>query len=239
MMDCPEFEDLLVTQVYGRRIQSHIDELMSHLEACSECAERYTHIVRTRNRFVLKTKAIDPDWERSWGIIREDVVPRKRAHDRLGRLPRFAYAAAAVIVVFMVGLFAGRHIFRLKKGSDLAGAQRIDGQILSLDAFADKLEFVLINFMNRTPSPEDADKDAYEERIISDMLGQTRLLKNLWGQNADPRLRALLNEIECLLMSIVNLKSGDTQSADYLEKHIREKALNHQLRQLLQENIAI
>lgn len=237
-MNCQEFEDILITQIYGNPDPSRMNDLLSHVKTCPTCAKQYEKIIHTRNQFQRKDDVTIPEWEKSWKVILKGVMKRKRAHLKYVTTPRLAFAGTALIAVFIIGFFAGRQIFLSKSEESMTGVSWIDSRHFTLDTYAERLDVVLINFMNRHNKTDGEEVTEFEKKVIDDMLVQTRLLKNFHSQKKDSQLMILLNEIECILISISNLRSEDLESAEQLDQLIRQKAFNYKLKQM-SENQAV
>jgi hypothetical protein len=237
MMHCREFEEIFITQIYGKSVPSQMDALRSHIKDCPGCAREYERILHTCSRFERKEDVPAPDWEKSWKVVLEGATKRKRVRVRYTTYPRLAFAGAAMIVVFILGLFAGRQFFFPKTQERKDDVRWVANRDLSLDTYAERIDVVLINFLNRSHGMDREEFAEFEKKVIADMLDQTRLLKNFHSQEKDPQLIILLNEIECILMSISNLRSDDLESAEQLDQFILQRELNQKLQELSKNKI--
>lgn len=239
-MNCLEFQNLIVIGIHGRLTAAQRDELDRHRAVCEECAalyERQAPLIGLREEAVKRHASVPlPDWERSWAAISEQALSRKRRPARLfASIPLWVPAAAAVLLVFVLGYIAGRGIFVDTTGPAPRTAALPPSGLpspLTFAEYADNLKPVLANFINRSDIPVPEELRALERGIIRDMLAETRALKSLAAESGDPSRADLLLDLEFVLTSLANLTPGDTESAVHLERMIREKDVAPRLREL-------
>jgi hypothetical protein len=239
-MNCHDFQDLLVIGAHGRLTADQRAELERHRSACGECAALAGRLAPLLD---LQEKALDgnasgplPDWEKSWAVISEKAVPRRGPAPRLFALvPRWIPAAAAILLVFVLGYFAGRGLLvdSVTSGPAVAGLSPSGlPASLSFTDYADSLKPVLVSFINRGDVPPPEEIRSLEQEIVRDMLLRTRLLRSLAAESGDASRGDLLLDLEFILTSLANLTPGDTASAVHLERMIREKDIALRLREL-------
>jgi len=90
----------------------------------------------------------------------------------------------------------------------------------------------LIDFLNRGKTEQPQEIADLERRIVRSMLAETRLLQALAASSKNDELGAFLEEMESILLSLANLKPGDWDSADELDRTIRERQIRSKLRDL-------
>jgi hypothetical protein len=138
-------------------------------------------------------------------------------------------AAASLLVVFALGYVAGRRFLKPPTGPaafPLASAAEPSPLLL----YAESLEPVLIDFLNRGETERPQEFADLEQKIIRSMLAETRLLQALAASSRNTELGAFLEEMETILLSLANLKPGDRDSADELGRTIRERRIRSKLR---------
>lgn len=236
-MTCDEARTLVTIGAFGTLDDSDRQTLDEHLHGCPACARAAERTAGVRGALDVPEDLPLPNWERSWEVI---------ASRSLDRAPRFwmgpAFrgwaAAAAAIVVFVLGLLAGRGL-PLRSRPAPADQPADAGTVASsLDApsplqrYAESLEPVLVSFADRgaaAPSPEAAEA---RRRLLRSMIEDTRALRKLAAQAGDAELEELFGEMEPLLMSIANLRPGDRSSIELLNRVIRGHELRSRVRQL-------
>jgi len=255
-MNCREAKNLITAGVYGRLTPEERAELENHSADCRACARLYE---KSSPLLGLRAGAGEeevplPDWDKSWSRISAGAIDIRPPRAALFARPAFgrtgwtrgAIAAAALLLVFAIGYFAGRRHLD-DRSADAAAAVTADAaargsispafpfaasaQVL-LAEYADSLGPVLVNFLNRGDvRPPDGLREI-ERRVVRNMLEQTRLLRSLSAESggADGRLGDLLQDLEFILTSMANLDPEDKESADHLGRIIREKEISPRLR---------
>jgi hypothetical protein len=227
-MNCEKAKNLITIGIYGKLTASQKQELESHLKECPECARLYEKSAPLMNYRIEDKDIPSPDMDKSWKIISEQHQKSKRS-SRIIPAPKWVLVASSFLIVFIIGYFAGKEV--LKTGpKDFTGNTVTP---LSFASYADHLKPVLINFVNqgRRDIPEDVRR--LEKEIISDMLFQTRLLKELGSHNRNPEMLDLLQDMEFILVSMSNLESGKQEEAQHLIRMIQEKNISFRLKELI------
>jgi hypothetical protein len=231
-MTCDEAKNLIAIDILGDLDPAEESGLKAHLAECPACARAYARTSSLRLSARRADEPRFPDWGKSWDVIARESFPEKRTGFRsFGRPWGWAYAATAFLAVFVLGYFAGRHY--LGKGPEPMAAVNLPaGSASPWEAFADSLEPIFIDFLNRgetSPPPEIRD---LREKSIHALVSETRLLKSLAERSGDETLWNFLDELENILVSLSNLKPGDRESAALLERTIRDREMRSKLREL-------
>jgi hypothetical protein len=103
----------------------------------------------------------------------------------------------------------------------------------SLESYADYLQPVLVDFLNRNGVENPESMRQLEQHIVSDLLVRTRLLKSLIPEDESPLLKDLFQDLEFILTAMDNLEAGDSDTARHLVGLIRDKEVSFRLRQLI------
>lgn len=239
-MNCDEIKDLIIINIYGKLNASNQERLEKHLGECPNCARLYHQTEIYGGLFNEEEKIPLPFWDKSWQVIAKSVFREKRSfYSSFITSPRLALAGAAVCMIFVIGFFIGRYFLVPKPGQHFSNFPRAQAETSPLQAYAENLELLLINFMNRGDKSIEQDFSKIEQKVIADMLVQTRVLKYLISQQEDQYLNDILEDFEFILVCIANLKPGDRDTANQLAQFIREKALKLKLQQLAKDNSTI
>jgi hypothetical protein len=233
-MNCEEFKNAIVVRIYGELPAEREDALQRHVRECSACARVYARTLDLQHVLDADDEVPEPDWEEAWRVIRE------RSQKKRWRLPvlfgwpakRFAMAAAAVVVVFVFGVWAGRSIFLTPVEPEPAAGKRGYPSVTSVAAYTETLEPLLIDFTNRGGRPQSDEMTELTTRVAVEMLAQTRLIKRAAQQRGDEHLYFLLEDIELVLISIANLGGQNGDVAGQLDQVIKNKEILFRLRQL-------
>ncbi|MBD3413086.1 MAG: hypothetical protein GF421_01475 [Candidatus Aminicenantes bacterium] len=233
-MKCQETKNLITIGIYGQLTAGQKQELESHLKECPECSRLYEKSALLMG-FSLKEREIpSPDLTKSWEVISEKVLNRRR-FPRILPVQKWVLVASSLLIVFILGYFAGKEVLKTQqKGSPLESATP-----LSLASYADHLNPFLVNFINQDKKETPHRIQRLEKEIIRDILFQTRLLKELASHNGNTERLELLQDMEFILVSMSNLEAGDQKVALHLARMIQEKNISLKLKELITEKSSI
>jgi hypothetical protein len=229
-MNCNDFKDFIIVNIYRKLTSSEKEDFDLHRRECPNCAqlykttENYHGILEENNEVPL------PDWDESWTVISEGAFKKKRFTLSLFPAMRYAVVSAAVLTVFVVGMFTGKHFLY---PSD---PKVVRSHMSPIQNYTESLEPVLINFSNRSDEQRTEEYSEIEVQILTEMLAQTRLLKYLAAQRNDDFQTKLLEDLEFVLVDMTNLRPGDQDSAEQLIRLIKEKELKFRLKRFAEEN---
>ncbi|MGD8536632.1 MAG: zf-HC2 domain-containing protein [Candidatus Aminicenantes bacterium] len=238
-MKCEECKNLIAVSVYGKLTSQEKRQLEDHLRECPECTRIYKKSENLGSLFEDKEEIPLPDKEKSWDIISSKAVPRESKKTIFFPYKKWAYAASALIIVFILGFLVGKQVFFPGPGETPPESIASQGYESPLLRYTEGLEPILINFVNRTDARKQQEMSDIEKLVIKDMLIQTKLLKHLVAQRDDPRLLQLLEDIEFILVGISNLKPQDQESAAQLTRLIRENEIKLKLKAFLASQTTI
>lgn len=220
----------MIVAVFGTLKEEERTALKEHVSLCRKCARRWERTRDLREQTDPIPSFPFPDPDRSWTIISHHLTKRRQRPDRR-RIWRWAPAAAALLIVFVAGFYFGRRLF-LVPSAALTQAP-LDLSEASFESYADYLQPVLVDFLNRNGVRNPESVRGLEQRIVSDLLDRTRLFKSLIPEDSGPALRELLQDLEFILTAMDNLEPGDRDTAKHLVGLIREKNVSPRLQRLI------
>ncbi|MCK4775605.1 MAG: hypothetical protein KAT30_12490, partial [Candidatus Krumholzibacteria bacterium] len=229
-MNCETFHEFLVERIYGRLPSDREIVLQQHARECADCAVALQRTLEVQNVFDPGENIPEPDYETAWRSIQERTQRRTWRWPVIFPARRFAMAAAAVALVFVIGVFAGRSLFSPEPEPDAAGPG-YQG-VASIAAYTESLEPLLLDFANHGGKPVDDELAELTQKVAADMLVQTRLLKRAAARSGDEQLYVLLDDIELVLISMSNLGGQNGDIAAQLLTRIREKSLLFRIKQM-------
>ncbi len=238
-MNCEQSKNLITVSVYGKLTPSERTQLEEHLRECTECARIYGKSESLSSLFEDEEKISLPDKEKSWEIISSKAIHRKSGRTIFFPYKKWAFAASALVLVFLLGFLIGKQIFFPGPGRTSPESVALKGYESPIQRYTEDLEPILISFMNRTDAQKQEEMSDIERLVIKDMLIQTNLLKHLVSQRDDPRLLQLLEDVEFILVGISNLRPQDQESAAQLTRLIRENEIKFKLKTLFASNATI
>jgi hypothetical protein len=237
-MKCKKCKEDIVLLLYGELADKDKGEVMEHIKECPECAREWES---TKSVFALldETKeesAPEADWERCWNGIQTDIVEKSQGEKRKRRAgerrffmrPGWIYAAASVVVIFVLGMFIGR--FWLTSDTQIAavpgmqdaGSSEYIKQ--SLREHFETLKPLLISYANYSAEENGREMMTLDKEIVKSLLIQNYLLKKLVVES-DPSAGELLEDLDLVLREIKNMSSDDTWAPSQVKEFIHEREI--------------
>lgn len=229
-MNCEECKNLITVSVFGKLTSQEKRQMEEHLRECPQCTRIYEKSECLSSLFEDKEEIPLPDKEKSWDIISSRAVPRKSGRTIFFPYKKWAFAASALVIVFLLGFLIGKQMFFPGAGETAPESVAFQGYESPIQRYTEGLEPILINFVNRTDARKQQEMSDIEKLVVKEMLTQTKLLKHLVSRRDDPRLLQLLEDIEFILVGISNLSPQDQESAAQLARLIRENEIKFKLK---------
>ena len=224
-MKCKEYEEKIILHLYGELDEKERAELENHINECPECFRDFAY---TREVFKAldksKEKIPEANWEKCWREIDAGAHKKPALQKSSFLFPRWAYAAAALLLVFVLGAIIGRFLF-------FPGQQAQDEQGLSpgsiqftLQEYFEELKPVLVEYANYTSSEKGEETILMDREIARNLLIQNILLKSIVAKT-DPTLVQLFDDVDLVLKEISNLKKEDKQTPSFIKELIHEREI--------------
>jgi hypothetical protein len=226
-------EGQMIEHYYGEGAEKAHAEV--HLRACKHCAQAYEELgkllggVRTP-----ETPARGAEYgEHVWRSIQGSLQPFRPKQRGYFSLPRFAYAAACLLL--LAGAFVGGRIWeRVHTKPSLASTpQQTKTRVVLfvLDNHLDRSERLLVQLNHASAGAGRMDLPLQTE--ARQLLTDNRLYRQSLNQADDPALAAALDHLERVLLEVTN-SPEDLSGADIerIEKEMNTQGLLFQIRVL-------
>jgi hypothetical protein len=237
-MKCKKCKEDMVLLLYGELADKDKGEVMAHIEKCPACAEEWKS---TEGVFAVleETKietAPEADWERCWHAIQTDIDKGERVEERkeakrekrFFMRPRWVYAAASVLVIFVLGVFIGRYWLAsdsqiaVDTGSQTLGSSEYIKQ--SLNEHFDTLKPLLVSYANYSAEENGRETITLDKEIARNLIIQNYLLKKLIVES-DPQAAEILEDLDLVLREIKNMPSDDSYAPSQVKELIQEREI--------------
>ena len=225
-----KYKEKIVLHLYGELGEKDAKDLMAHIEECAECAGELAYTKKVF-QVIDETKSDDipqADWEKCWNTIDIGIQSKDRKKKSFLWYPRWAYASAALLIVFAVGFFLGRSVFfQPRKGSQalLEGSQ--SAMYPSIQEHFESLKPVLVEYANYTASPDNG-KITIDKKIVRSLIIQNILLKRMIAEE-DPSLKEILEDVDLVLREIANQEGDDTHALTMIKELIQKRGILYEL----------
>jgi len=234
-MKCKKCKDNIVLMLYGEITDKEKSDVMEHIKECPDCAKEWQS---TKGVFALldETKdetAPEADWEKCWGVIQTDITEKPQQKSRKERrfyaLPGWAYAAASLVVIFVLGVLIGRHWMTsdTQTAAAVPGIQSTDSSEYikqTLNEHFDTLKPLLVAYANYSAEENGKETVTLDKEIVQNLLIQNYLLKKLVVES-DPSAKELLEDLDLVLREIKNMPSDDKWAHSSIKELIQEREI--------------
>ncbi len=228
-MACKKFKEKIILHLYGELNEEDTKKLMEHVKECVECAQdlAYTEKVFHLLDETKTTEIPEAQWEKCWNTIDAEIIKKQRKQKRLLPFPRWAYATAAMIFVFLVGLYIGRIAFlpNQSKGAPLEGTQSALNP--TLQEHLESLKPVLVEYANYTGS-EEKGTIVIDKELVRSLIIQNVLLKRMIAEK-NPSVKQLLEDVDLVLREIANQEEDDTETLAMIKEIIQERGILYEI----------
>jgi hypothetical protein len=228
-MACKKYREKIILHLYGELNEEDTKKLLEHVKECVECTEdlAYTEKVFHVLDETKTTKIPEAQWERSWNTINTEIKKRQSKQKSFLSFPKWGYAAAAMILVFLVGLYIGRIAFlpSQSKGAPLEGTQSAWDP--TLQEHLESLKPVLVEYANYTGS-EEKGTITMDKELVRSLIIQNILLKRMIAEK-NPSVKQLLEDVDLVLREIANQEDDDTDTLAMIQELIQERGILYEI----------
>lgn len=224
-MNCQEFRDLLVIGICGELTTEQKQELDRHKGVCSTCAAALA-----RAQFYLCKPVKDKDLppflkERAWHMIIRRGRQIKNKH-LIGFLwDRPIWILPFMALVLILGWAIGRWGFRPSEDYQNIPYSSDAQKVVYLADYFDGLQILLTDTLNRNVGVDSPELLSLRTKATRTLIDQTHFWKHHFAQSFDPEFYSYLDNVEFILIAISNLKPGDQESVDQINRMIQEKLM--------------
>jgi hypothetical protein len=250
MKDCKKCSGLLVEALYGELDPEAKSFFDMHVGSCPACAAEFRALTETLKTMDERSRP-EPGqdfWDGYWDRLasrrgREkaaEMMPRswgKRFGRAWSRAPRWAFQAAAALVLIVIGVFIGREVFSPPRTPVEASRQSVKapaGQPVETDPvlrarnYVNRSKLVLLALVNYDPKTEDlyALNLPLQKQVSQQLVNQASELKSDLKGPGRRRLRELVADLETILLQIANLGSENgLEAVEFVKQGVESRGV--------------
>lgn len=226
-MACKKYKEDLILYMYDELDNDRRESFESHLRDCTDCSQELEYTRKVFSALDANRPDVIPEgnWDKYWGEIRAHIHPlpkKSRQWNPLVSLPRWSYAAAALLIVFMMGIFAGRLWFFPGPNNASQDERDLSSVILAFNEHLDDLKPYMIEFSNFDEEENGFDVVTVDRNALKVLMVQNILLKKALTQK-DPSAAQLLDDIELVLSELMNMEEGDDRTPSLIKELINKR----------------
>lgn len=224
-MKCKKYKEKIVLHLYGELNESDTADLVSHVKECPVCLEELEYTKKVF-KLVNDNKEVVPEanWEKCWREIGAGTQVEPQKQKRFFLAPRWVYAAAALLVVFLLGALIGKYWFFSPQEFPLEPEVSQSSMNLALIEYIDEVKPILIEYANYTASQKGEETLLIDEKVVHSLLIQNLLLKELITKS-DPSLIPFLEDLDIILKELSNMRKGDELTPSMIKELIHEREI--------------
>jgi anti-sigma factor RsiW len=170
-MKCKKYEEKIILYLYGELGEKERAELENHINECPECSKDFAYTKKVFKALdKSKQEVPEANWEKCWREIDTGAHKKPSLQKSSFFFPRWAYVAAALLLVFVLGAIIGRFLF-------FPSPQAVDEQALSpssiqftLQEYFEELKPVLIEYANFTSSEKGEETILMDKEMARNLL---------------------------------------------------------------------
>jgi len=225
-MKCKRYKENIILHLYGELSDRESEDLKGHLRTCPDCAREleYTRKVFATLDEIRADSVPEVNAERNWAAVRRGIEAPFPSSQRRPMMPRWAFAGAALLLVFVLGIFLGRQW--LAHDIQTVSRQNPGERYLQhqLQQHLDDLKPIVVEYSNIMPGGEGTDMVTLDREAARALLIQNLLLRKLLAQS-DPTAAQLLDDVDLVLKEIANLTGEDTETPASIKRLIQERGI--------------
>jgi len=250
MSDCKKCKSLFLEAYYGELDAQRKQFFKDHLLVCDKCQSEFIEMKSTL-KFMSKRVRPEPPKE-FWDSYEERLAQRiekeetsevergswwSKLADAFTLAPKWAYQAAAAVVLIVVGVFIGRMLFtpsasEIQQASQQPGvsAQQQPGTELvhRTQDYIERSKLILLALVNFDPATEDpyALDLPYQQRVSKELVQEASYLKRELAESDQERLENLIVDLERVLLQIANLESeNDFEAIELVKEGVNSRGI--------------
>lgn len=235
-------KERLIEALYGELDAAEKERHELHLRSCPACASEQAALAATL-RLMDKRERPDPGpefWAGYWDRLSRRMVWEAAGEERrpslverlarpFARLPRWSLQAAGAAALLLVGMLVGGRLLPPSgSGRMVSTAAAPPAAVVKAESFVDRSQVLLLGLVNHDPSTEDAYAlDLERKKAVSrGLAAEAPALQAALGEGGEKRLRALVADLEVILMQIANLESGqDLEAVELIKQGVDSKGI--------------
>ena len=224
-MKCKKYEEKIILNLYGELSEKERAELKIHINECPECTRDLAYTKKVFKALDdAKEEMPEANWKKCWKKIEPSFHTKTRKQKSFFSFPRWAYASAAMLLIFIMGIIIGRLWFFPSQELTLQATESENFIQYTLNEHFEDLKPVLIEYANYTASEKGEDSIIMDKEVARNLLLENLLLKSIVAKT-NPSAAELLEDVDIVLREIANFKSEDKQTPSLIKELIHKRGI--------------
>lgn len=225
-MRCSKIRQNIVLDLYGELNETEKAEMEKHISGCQACAADYAYSKKVFEAIedAGEEDIPEPQWNTSWANINTSIQDKPQRQKLLPGFPKWAYAAAGVLAIFILGIFAGRLWFPSDRQTFQTAETFQDDFQHVLTKHLDELKPVLLQAVNYREGENGNGSILVDKQTLRTLILQNILLKSLITEQ-NPTAEQILEDVELVLRELANMEEGDSRTKSLVKELIEEREI--------------
>lgn len=250
MSECKKCQAIFADALYADLSDEKKRLMEDHLRDCPDCRSEFEELSTTL-KVMKKRVRTEPDpsfWDGYWNRLatrmeNENVLdvhpekPRKSLVSHRFFVPRWAFQAAAAVVLIIAGIFIGKVLFsptgspgtQFVASSQHVSAAPIPAALVSrTQSYIERSKLMFLAIVNFDPQTEDSYilNLPFQQQISRELIQEASWLKNELSDSHQRRLQELITDLEVILLQIANLESeSDSEAIDLVKSGVESRGI--------------
>jgi hypothetical protein len=250
MSDCKKCQSLFLEAFYEEMNAEQKHFFKDHLLVCEKCKSKFEEMKSTL-QFMGKRVRPEPGklfWDSyeerlAQRVEKEEILQpereswQKRFVRTFTSIPKWAYQAAAALVLIVVGVFIGRMVFppltpetqQASRQPGIVSPQQPGTElVLRTQNYIERSKLILLALVNFDPATEDpyALDFPFQQQISKELVQEASYLKRELAESDQERLENLIVDLERVLLQIANLESeNDFEAIDLIKEGANSRGI--------------
>jgi len=250
MSDCKKCQSLFLEAFYEEMNAEQQHFFKDHLSVCEKCTSSFEEMKST---LLFMDKRVRPEPGKAfWDLYEERLAQRIEKEEILQPereslrkkfsrtfipVPKWAYQAAAALVLIAAGIFIGRMVF-LPSAQELQQASQQPGLttpqqpgtelVNRTQNYIERSKLILLALVNFDPTTEDpyALDLPFQQQVSKELVQEASYLKRELAESDQERLENLIIDLERILLQIANLESeNDFEAIELVKEGVNNRGI--------------
>jgi len=223
-MKCKKHRENIILYLYDELDTSERADLEAHIEQCDACRQDLAYSKQVFSILDETKSDIIPEgsWEAERRRFRQAVDTKPDRKQGVWGIPRWTYAAASLVLVFALGIMAGRFWILPDKWDRAQQAEIISPIDHTLNRHFTDVQPILLDYANYSGEANGGQFVTLEKEAVQNLIIQNILLKRALSEK-NPAAVQLLEDIDLVLRELANRDDNAAQDPALIKNLIEER----------------
>lgn len=247
MAECKKIKGMFEKALYNELQPHHETQFNLHLNNCEKCKNEYSELADTLKLFTTrKREEADPAFmENIWDNLEPELETKKDINywiehslNKIKKIvtlePTWSKQLAGGLALLIIGVFIGRGMMDNNQHIPSITTEVNNKHVTNVaiqekaDRYLNRSKVLLLGLMNYDPASEDIESISLprQKKISRELITEAAVLKNELSAPSQRRLKALVSDLEVVLLQIANLESEfDISGIDMVKSGVDKRGI--------------